>query len=152
MSTPRELERELNERLIALAKEVAEDRQFGISRTDIQTTMNRFHVNWCMRLFTEWNSQVAERRVEIEDAEPKIGADGALAEPDRSLRIIENIRKAEDAIEQQITQLRDGMVRGLQEIDQGREPQLIFLPVLQIEKEAFEALVRDKQLGHEYEM
>lgn len=132
MSTMSELEKELNEKLRELHDEVSKERQKDANPNDLQKQTDRFLVDWSERLFTERINHVDDARLDI------LKERGNATGPDERMqyaKLLDEFKEAEDAIEDQLKQLKDGMVKGVQAIVKEQEPELVQLRPYEKQKE-----------------
>jgi hypothetical protein len=142
MRTLDELKYDINKQTVGLHKEVSADREENVNPNEISTKMNNFLVSWSDTLVAEQSAHLDATRSKAEASHPEIGKGATVEqERDRARLVIADNEKAAIPVNDQISQLRDGLFQSIVEIDSGREPSLAIEIVAQMDAERKNAFI-----------
>ena len=122
------MEDELREKIGELRYGASKDRENNVPPNERQHRIDNFMIDMSGRLTLQREELMREGRVRADQAQPEINLSrGVTAERDRVRPVIPEADKAEAAVKDRIAELRDGMIKAVQHIEKGREPDMAFL-------------------------
>ncbi len=135
MEPTKGIEDELNEKLLELYNNVGRDRNASVDDNKIQQRMDNFLILWSDRITEMQNARLEANRSEIEKQHEPVGPSATIIEERHRARLVNaDVEHREVVIKDQISQLREGLLVGIQDVKKGRQPNLVVTIEKQIEK------------------